>query len=113
MALGISMYRVQEMMHEQHYEEPNGNKTALPAIVKLKLASARNCIVPPCQLCLLARARKCTPNVLQTRLLDNCEGAITRDQFNVGDFVSTDQSISKTPGRLPTGFGRESQDGHF
>ena len=30
------------------------------------------------------------------------QGAITRDQYEVGDFVSTDQFICKTPGRLPT-----------
>jgi hypothetical protein len=100
-------------MHEGHYEEPNGNTTVLPAIIKSKLALARNCIVPPCQSCLLARARKCTPNVLQTRLLDNREGAITRDQYNVGDFVSTDQFICKMPGRLPTGYGHESLDRRF
>ena len=38
--LGISMYRIQEMMRERHYEEPNGNKTILPAIIKPKYASA-------------------------------------------------------------------------
>jgi hypothetical protein len=47
---------------------------------------------------------------LRTRLLEDHEGAITRDKYNVGDFVSTDQFICKTPGRLPTGYGRESQD---
>ena len=109
--LGISMYHVQEMMREWHYEEPNGNKTVLPAIIKPKFASARNCIVPPCQLCLLARARKRTLNVL--RLLDNREGAITRDKYNIGDFVSTDQFICKTSRRLPTGYGHESQDHRF
>jgi hypothetical protein len=36
--LGVSMYRVQEMMRERHYEEPNGNKTILPVIIKLKYA---------------------------------------------------------------------------
>jgi hypothetical protein len=107
------MYCIQEMMHEQHYEEPSGNKTILPAIIKPKLASAQNCIVPPCHLCLLARAKKHTPNVLWTQLLDDCEGAITRDQYNVGDFVSTEQFICKTPRRLPTGYGRESQDCRF
>ncbi len=45
------------MIRERHYEEPNGNKTVLPAIIKPKLALARNCIVPPCQSCLLACAR--------------------------------------------------------
>jgi hypothetical protein len=87
------MYCVQEMMCVWHYEEPNGNKTVLPAIIKPKLSLARNCIVPPCQLCLLARARKGTPNVLRMHLLNNCEGAITRDQYDVGEFVSTDQFI--------------------
>ncbi len=100
-------------MCEWHYEEPNGNKSVLPAIIKPKLALARNCIVPPCQSCLLARARNHTVNVLQTRILNNCEGAITRDQYNIGDFVSTDQFICKMPGCLPTGYGCESQDHHF
>ena len=78
--VGISMYHIQEMMCERHYEKPNGNKTILPAINKPKYASARNCIVPPCQSCLIARARKRTPNVLRTRLLEDHEGAITRDK---------------------------------
>ena len=30
--------------------------------------------------------------------------------MEVGDFVSTDQFICRTPGRLPTGYGRESHD---
>jgi hypothetical protein len=100
--LGISMSCVQEMMREWPYEEPNGNKTVLLAIIKLTFASARNCIVPLCQSCLLACARKCTLNVLQMHLLDDREGAITRDQYNVSDFVSTDQFICKTPRCLPT-----------
>jgi hypothetical protein len=52
-------------------------------------------------------------NVLRRRLLNNCEGAITRDQYNVGDFISTDQLICKMPRRLPTGYGRESQDHRY
>jgi hypothetical protein len=105
--LGISMYCIQEMMHEWHYEEPNVNKTVLPAIIKPKFALARNCIVPTCQSCLLARARKRTLNVSRTRLLNDREGAITRDQYNVGDFVSTDQFICKMPGCLLTGYGMD------
>jgi hypothetical protein len=107
------MYRIQEMMRERHYEEPNANKTILPAIIKPKYALARNCIVQPCQSCLIARARKRTLNVSRTRLLEDHEGAITRDKYNVGDFVSTDQFICKTPGRLPTGYGRESQNRRY
>ncbi len=49
-------------------------------------------------------------NVLWMHLLNNHERAITRDQYNVGDFVSTDQFICKMPGGLPTRYGHESQD---
>ncbi len=38
--MGIGMYCIQEMMREWHYEEPTGNKTILPAIIKPKLALA-------------------------------------------------------------------------
>jgi hypothetical protein len=31
----------------------------------------------------------------------------------VGDFVSTDQFICRTPGQVPEGYGRESADWHF
>ena len=29
------------------------------------------------------------------------------EKYEVGDFISTDQFVVKTPGRLPSGFGRE------
>jgi len=107
------MYRIQEMMCGCYYEDPDGRTTILPAIIQPKNPSARNCIVPPCQSCLLARAKKRSPNVSQTQPLEDHEGAITRDQYEVGDSVSTDQLICKTPKRLPTGYGRESQDRRF
>jgi hypothetical protein len=108
--LGIGMYRIQSLMCERHYEEPDGKTTILPAIIKpTRYATAQNCVDPPCQLCLLARAQKHSPKVLWMQALDNCEGALTRDQYEVGDFVSTDQFINKTPGCLPTGYGQESQ----
>ena len=36
-----------------------------------------------------------------------------RDQYNIGDFVSTDQFICKMRRCLPTRYGRESQDCRF
>ncbi len=44
----IGMYRIQEMMCECHYDNPDGGTTILPAIIQPKNPSARNCIVPPC-----------------------------------------------------------------
>jgi hypothetical protein len=35
------------------------------------------------------------------------------DQYKVGDFVSTDQFIYKTPRRAPTGYGHKSQNRRF
>jgi len=111
--LGSGMYRIQEMMRECHYEDPDGRTTILPTIIQPKNPSARNCNVPPCQSCMVARAKKRSPTVSRTQPLEDHEGAITRDQYKVGDFVFSDQFICKMPGNLPTGYGRESQDRHF
>jgi hypothetical protein len=100
-------------MQEWTYEEPLGQHTVLLPIIKAKFPSARNCVVPLCQSCLLARARKRTPNVKRTRDLPESEGALSHDQYEVGDFVSTDQFICRTPGHLPEGYGHESADPRF
>ncbi len=107
------MYQVQELMRERTYEEPLGQRTVLPPIIKAKFPSSQNCVIPLCELCLLAHARKLTPNVKQTRDLHESEGALSRDRYEVGDFVSTDQFICRTPGQLPEGYGRESADCRF
>ncbi len=41
------------------------------------------------------------------------EGALSHNRYEIGDFVSTDQFICRTPGQLPEGYGRESQDRRF
>jgi hypothetical protein len=100
-------------MRERNYEEPLGQRTVLPPIIKAKFPSAQNCVIPLCESCLLARAQKRTPNVKRTRDLPESEGALSRDQYEVGDFISTDQFICRTPGQLPKGHGRESADRCF
>ncbi len=66
-------------MWEQTYEEPLGQRMVLLPIIKAKFSSAQNCVIPLCELCLLAYARKRTPNVKQTRDLPESEGALSRD----------------------------------
>ncbi len=85
--LGINMYQVQEL-----------KRTILPPIIKPKFPSARNCIILACQSCLLACARKRTPNVKRSKAIPESEGALSRYKHEVGDFVSTDQLICRTPG---------------
>ena len=111
--LGIGMQRIQELMRERTYEEPLGQRTVLPPIIKAKFPSAQNCVIPLCQSCLLARARKRTPGVKHAKADPDKEGALSRDRLEVGDFVSTDQFICKTPGRLPEGYGREASHRRF
>jgi hypothetical protein len=46
-------------------------------------------------------------------VIPESEGALSRNRYGVGDLVSTDQFICKTPGQLPEGYGHESNDRHF
>ena len=107
------MYRIQELMRERTYEEPNGNVKVLPPVIKPKFSTAKKCSVPACQSCLLARAKKRSPGVAKQKPVAEKEGALARNKIKVGDFVSTDQFICNTPGRLPSGYGREAPDRRF
>ena len=111
--LGISMYRIQRLMSDRVFEEPSGKRTVLPPVLKPKFPSARNCKVPKCASCLLARAKKRGPGVKEAKAVPGKEGALARDRYEVGDFISTDQFVVKTPGRLPSGYGREASDRRF
>ena len=102
------MYRIQEFMRPHKSEEPNGNRNILPVIINPKIPAAGNCAVPACESCMSARAKKRSTNTKKVKLLVENEGALSRDKIEVGYFVSTDKFVCKTPGRLPTGYGRES-----
>jgi hypothetical protein len=107
------MYRVQTLMRECTYQDPLRRRTVLPPIIKPKFSSARNCVVPVCQSCLIAHARKQSPNVVKTQVILKREGALSHDKYEVGDFVSTDQFICRTLGQLPEGYGQESANWCF
>ena len=40
-------------------------------------------------------------------------GNLSRDKYEVGDYMSTDQFLCKTPGRIPSGFGQEQHQNRF
>jgi hypothetical protein len=85
-------------MRERTFEEPLGKRMILPPIIKPNFPSAWYCVNPVCQSYLLAPARKRTPNVKPSTVSPENEGALSRNRYEVGDFVSTDQFICKTPG---------------
>jgi hypothetical protein len=85
--LGINMYRVQKIMREKTFDEPLEQHTILPPIIKPEFPSAWNCVIPVCRACLLARARKRTPNVKPSKAIPESEGTLSCNRYEVGDFV--------------------------
>lgn len=110
---GISMFRLQELMREQKMEEPSGRTSILPPVLKPTFKSTPNCVVPACASCQLARAKKRSPGVVRKKPVPEKEAALSRNKIQVGDMVSADQFSCTTPGRLPSGFGREEKHNRF
>jgi hypothetical protein len=96
--ISINMYWVQELMRERTFEEPLGKRTIFPPIIKPKFPSAWNFIILVCKSCLLAHARKRTPNVKHSMVIPENDGALSCNKYEVGNFVCTDQFNCKTPG---------------
>lgn len=111
--LGISMYRIQELMREQIAIEPNGTEHVLPPVIRTRHKTTSTCPVPACTSCMLARAKKRSPGVKREKAVPDKEGALSRDKYEPGDSVSADQFNVTTPGRLPTGYGRERAESRF
>lgn len=61
-----------------------------------------------CQSCQLLQAKQHKPNVTKSNIISLVEGALSLDMYETGNFVSLDEYVVKTPGYLPSGFGRES-----
>ena len=96
--LGIGMQRLQAMMQNRIFEDPFGRLQCHPPIIKTKFASTSSCAIPKCQSCELAWARQRSPKVKKVQSNLDSEGAISRNRLEVGDFVSTDQFVCRTPG---------------
>ena len=111
--LGISMPRVQELMRPVEMIDSNGASVVKDRVIKPKIKAAAKCPIPLCQSCQLSRAKLRKPKVTKSKAIKEAEGALSRDQYEVGDFVSMDQYVVRTPGRLPTGFGNESDTNRF
>ena len=65
------------------------------------------------QSCELAWARQRSPKVEKVQLNLDSEGAISCNRLEVGDFMSTDQFVCRTPVWLPSVYGHEGCNGRF
>ena len=99
------MYRFQESMRDLIYEDPNGKITILPPITKPKFPVISNYYMPACQSYMMACSGTTKFNTPPEKEL-----TLTRDKYEVGDVLSTEYFIIKTPGQLPTGYDRDSPD---
>ena len=76
-------------------------------IIHPKFATAAKCVVPVCEECVLGRAKKRSPDVAKKKNVLEKKRILARAKYEVGDFMSTNQFVLKTRGRIPSGFGRE------
>ena len=105
------MYRIQEFMRERIFQQPTVKHTILPPIAKTNFPETSKFYVPYCDSYMMDRFKNRSTGTTKVNPLPKKQGALTRYKYYVGGFVSTDQFICKTPGRLPTGYVRYST--HF
>ena len=111
--LGISMHRIQEIMKQHEAVDRDTDSVLMPQVIKPRFPSTSYCKVPLCTTCELSRAKKRNPKVIKTQAIKEREQVLAADQYEPGDFVSMDQFIVRTPGRLPSGYGREAQENRY
>ena len=107
------MRRIHQMMKPQQIEEPDGSRSVMAPVISPKLPTAATCAIPACESCLLGRAKKRSAGVNKHQPVLDKEGLLSRDKYEVGDFVSTDQFVVRTSGHLPNGYGREWRENFF
>ena len=111
--LGCSMSRIQQLMVEHKGVDANSESVIFPQVIKPKFRSASSCPIPLCTSCELAQAKKRNPGVKKQSSVKEKEGILALGAMQPGEMVSTDQFVVKTPGRLPTGFGRERRENRY
>ena len=85
-------------MIERIFEDCTGKRNILPPIDTPKFPETRNCFIPYCESCLMARFKKISTGPTKVNPVPEKERYLTRENYEVGHFVSTNQFICKTPG---------------
>ena len=100
-------------MKLQQVVDPNRTRSVMDPVILTKLAIFATCAVPACESCLFGRSNKLSPVVSKVKHVPDKECILARDKYEVGNFVSADQLVVRTPGRLPTGYGHECHHNRF
>ena len=109
--LCLNMQDLQQLMKPQNVRDQEGTIiTKCPPVIPTKFKSTANLKrdqYPLCLSCKLATAKARSSDVITQKPVASKEGALSRDQYEPGDNIATDQFVVKTPGRLIKGYGRE------
>ena len=111
--LSINMSHIQELMRDRTFKLPDGTEKLLPPIIPTKHVTTKSCAIPLCMSCELAKMRAKSPGVKISKAIEAKAGILSRDSYEPGDMVSTDQFNVHTPGRRLKGYGRESKDNSY
>ena len=107
------MQRIQELMHVVEVEEPNGAASVMDRVITPRIKATATCLIPVCQSCQLSRAHLQKPKITKSKAIAKVKGAISREKYESGDFVSADQYVVCTPGRLIDGYGKEAEQNMY
>ena len=107
------MQHIQELMQVMGVEEPGGITLVMDWVICPQIHAAANCPIPLYQSCQMSCAKQFLPNFKKSKAGPEEAGVLAQDKYEMGDFVSLDQYVVKTPGHLPTGFGWESHTNMF
>lgn len=105
--LGISMSRIQKLVVPHCAKDANSLQDMMPCVITPTFKTAATCLIPRCAACELSRAQHCPTGSTKQLAVEEKEGILAANQYQVGDLVSMDQLVSSTPGRLFHGYGRE------
>ena len=72
-----------------------------------------HCVIPLCMACNLAAMKIKSPNTRKITVIPENIDKLSADRCEPGDFVSSDQFVIRTPGRMVSGYGREAPENCF
>ena len=109
--LFFNMRDVQQFMCLQRIKDQSGTTVnALPPIIPTKYKSTKNLKredYPFSMAAKLANSKARGAGVTTGKPVPSKVGILSRDKYEPGDAIHTDQFVVKTPGRLLKGYGRE------
>ena len=115
--LCINMHDLLQLMKPQNVKNQKGDVIfERPPIVNCKFKVTPRLTrgeFPMCLSCKLATSKRRSPEVKTSKLLASKTGNLSRDCYEPGDQINTDQFNVQTPGRLCSGYGRDTPENSY